>query len=184
VTRTTVLSVLATAGVALALTAAAAPASTAPRPQRPACEQSSADLKRYLAAVLPVATRIDRERRRALEAARDHEATGAGDAAALLRQARRRLFAAETAAARVRPPVELRGPHSALGQASRLAVSAAGRLAAQVEYGKADATALGNFRRSFARMLELELHFKDELTAQLRRVGIVVPLRLKDLARG
>lgn len=181
-TRTTVLSVLATAGVALALTAAAAPASTAPRPQRPACEQSAADLRRYLAAVLPVATRIDLERRRAVKAARDHETTGAGDAAALLRQARRRLFAAEASAARVRPPAELRGPHSALGQASRLAVSAAGRLAAQIEYGKADARAIANFRRSFARVLVLERHFKDELTAQLRRAGIVVPLRLKDLA--
>lgn len=179
-TRPTVLSVLATAGVALILTATAG-GSAAPT-ERPTCDESAAGLKRYLAAVLPVATKIDRERRRAVKAARDHEATGAGDAAPLLRQARRRLFAAETAAARVRPPVELRGPHSALGQASRLAVSAAGRLAAQIEYGKGDARAIGNFRRSFARMLELERHFKEELTAQLRRAGIVVPLRLKDLA--
>ena len=61
-------------------------------------------------------------------------------------------------------------------------MSAAGRLAAQIEYGKADARAIANFRRSFARVLVLERHFKDELTAQLRRAGIVVPLRLKDLA--
>jgi hypothetical protein len=183
VTRTTLISGFATVGIALALTATAV-AGDAGRAERPACGASAVDLKRYLAAVLPVATRIDLERRRAVKAAGDHEATGAGDAAALLRQARRRLFTVESAAARVRPPVELRGPHSALGQASRLAVSAAGRLAAQIEYGKADARAIANFRRSFARVLVLERHFKDELTAQLRRAGIVVPLRLKDLAAG
>jgi hypothetical protein len=156
-------------------TAAPAPASADGAPQ--------AELRRYLTAVGPAATKTTVERRRAEQAVRAYGETGnAGEAAALLRKAQRRSFAAAAAAARVRPPSELRGPHSAVGQAARRMASSAGRLAVQLEYGPASPAAIANFRSSSARALELERHFRTELTAQLRRAGVVVPLWLKKIA--
>jgi hypothetical protein len=177
--------VIALTAVGSALALAAAGAARATTPPAAAGKRPTADLRAYLVAVGPIATRIDGETRRARLAVEKLASTGSRDgAAAVLRKAQRRSIAAETLAAETRAPAALRGPHSALRQTASRTARAAGRLAVQVEYATAGAAAVEQARAALARAVELERHFKTELTAQLRRAGIVVPLWLKQLAAG